>query len=563
MSMRENPRSRDAEPATAITLAGRLLIDNALFNKGTAFTADERRQFGLLGFLPPQVETIETQVGRAYRAYQAKPSDIERHIYLRQLQDENETLFYRLVLEHIEEMMPIVYTPVVGQACQQFSDIYRRPRGLFLAYPDRADLDASFAGIRRNAEVIVVTDGERILGLGDQGAGGMGISIGKLSLYTLIGGISPARTLPILLDVGTNNEERLNDPAYIGWRHERITGQDYDDFIEMFVTAVSRRYPNALLQWEDFSSAHAAPLLERYRDRLCTFNDDIQGTAAVATGTILAAMEVAGGRLTDQRFVMLGAGSAGIGIREQLIRTMVRHGLDEAGAGARFYILDSKGLIHDGRGDLSAAKRAVAQPASAIDGWRGTSLADVVHHARPTVLLGATGEPGVFTEAIIREMAAHTGLPIVFPMSNPTSRAEAIPEDLLKWTDGRALVATGSPFSPVTHGGRKHVIAQSNNSYIFPAIGLAVRAAGIRRITDELFMTAAEALRDTSPALQDRDASLLPALRDIRSVARHIARAVALEAQAQGLTEPLEETQLDRRLDEAMWFPAYRRLVPA
>jgi malate dehydrogenase (oxaloacetate-decarboxylating) len=551
------------EQTVAVTLTGRLLIDNALFNKGTAFTAQERRQLGLLGFLPPQVETIETQVTRAYRAYQAKPTDIERHIYLRQLQDENETLFYRLVLEHIEEMMPIVYTPVVGQACQQFSDIYRRPRGLFLAYPDRADLDTCLAGVRRHAEVIVVTDGERILGLGDQGAGGMGISIGKLALYTLIGGVHPAHTLPICLDAGTNNEERLNDPAYIGWRHERITGQAYDDFIEMFVTAVNRRYPDALLQWEDFSSAHAAPILARYRDRLCTFNDDIQGTAAVATGTILAAMEVAGGRLTEQRFVMLGAGSAGIGIREQLIRTMIRHGLDEAAASAQFYVLDSKGLIHDGRSDLSAAKRAVAQSASAVEGWRGTALADVVHHARPTVLLGATGEPGVFTEAIIREMAAHTERPIIFPMSNPTSRAEAIPADLLHWTDGRALVATGSPFAPVTRGGRIHVIAQSNNSYIFPAIGLAVRATGIRRITDELFMTAAEALKETSPALQDPDASLLPALRNIRSVARHIARAVALEAQAQGLADPLEEDRLERRLDEAMWFPAYRRLVPA
>jgi malate dehydrogenase (oxaloacetate-decarboxylating) len=559
----EATRTRDSEPAMAVTLSGRLLIDSALYNKGTAFTAEERRELGLLGFLPPQVESIETQVARAYRAYQGKPTDIERHIYLRQLQDENETLFYRLVLEHIEEMMPIVYTPVVGQACQQFSDIYRRPRGLFLAWPDRADLDSSLAGIRRHAEVIVVTDGERILGLGDQGAGGMGISIGKLSLYTLIGGVHPAHTLPIFLDAGTNNAERLNDPSYIGWRHERVTGQDYDDFIEMFVTAVRRRYPNALLQWEDFSSAHAAPILARYRDRLCTFNDDIQGTAAVATGTILAAMEVAGGRLTEQRFVMLGAGSAGIGIREQLIRTLIRHGLDEATAGNEFYVLDSKGLIHDGRSDLSPAKRAVAQPASAIATWRGTSLADVVHHARPTVLMGATGEPGVFTEAIIREMAAHTERPIVFPMSNPTSRAEAIPEDLLKWTDGRALVATGSPFAPVSHGGRTHVIAQSNNSYIFPAIGLAVRAAGIRRITDDLFMTAAEALKDTSPALHDPAAPLLPALRDIRPVARHIARAVALEAQAKGLAEPMDEARLDRRLDEAMWFPAYRRLVPA
>jgi len=553
--------STAGETAIPGGLTGRLLIDSALYNKGTAFTAEERQDLGLLGFLPPQIENIETQVARAYRAFSAKPTDIERHIYLRALQDENETLFYRLVLEHIEEMMPILYTPVVGQACQQFSDIYRRPRGLFLAYPERDQLDRIFASVRRRAEVIVVTDGERILGLGDQGAGGMGIPIGKLSLYTLIGGIHPAHTLPILLDVGTNNAERLNDPTYVGWRHERITGQEYYDFIEMFVAAVHKRYPDTLLQWEDFSSAHAAPILERYRDRLCTFNDDIQGTAAVATGTILAAMEVAGGRLTDQRFVMLGAGSAGIGIREQLIRTMVRHGMDEAAAGAAFFVLDSKGLIHDGRGDLGAAKRAVAQPQAAVAGWRGTDLASVVHHARPTVLLGATGEPGVFSEAIIRDMAADVERPVVFPMSNPTSRAEATPEDLLDWTDGRALVATGSPFAPVRRGDQTHVIAQSNNSYIFPAMGLAVRATGIRRVTDEMFMVAAEALKEMSPALQDPQASLLPPLREIRSVARHIAHAVAVEARAQGLAEALDDDQLQARLDQVMWYPEYRRLV--
>ena len=555
-----------ANPDTvAVNVTGRMLIESPLLNKGTAFTLRERRELGVLGFLPPQVESIEDQVARCHRALRDKPTGIDKHIYLRQLQDENETLFYRLLSDYIDETMPIVYTPVVGQACQQFSHIYRRPRGLFISYPLRDEMEAIFANVHRDVEVIVVTDGERILGLGDQGAGGMGISIGKLSLYTLCGGIDPARTLPILLDVGTNNQERLDDPCYVGWRHERIRGREYDDFIELFVRAVERRFPRVLLQWEDFASGNAQPILDRYRNRLCTFNDDIQGTAAVTTGTIQAAVAGSGGRLADQRFVLVGAGSAGVGIRCQLIRTLVAGGMSEPDALRRFYVIDSKGLIHDGRSDLSPTKQALVQRSQWLSEWDVSgpvSFADVVRNARPTVLIGVTGRAGTFTEPIIRDMAAHTDRPIIFPLSNPTSRAEAIPADLLDWTGGRAMIATGSPFDPVERAGRTHEIAQCNNSYIFPAMGLAVRAVEARRVTDEMFMVAAAALKETSPVLDDPWAPLLPPLREIRTVSRHIARAVATEAQREGVAEPCSPQVLQERLDATMWRPEYHRLTP-
>ncbi len=556
----------DTPDTLAIDLTGRMLIDTALLNKGTAFTLDERRELGLLGFLPPQVETIEAQVARCHRAFREKPTGIDKHIYLRQLQDENETLYFRLLQQYIGEMMPIVYTPIVGQACQQFSHIYRRPRGLFISYPQRDEMDAIFANVHREAEVIVVTDGERILGLGDQGAGGMSIPIGKLALYTLCGGIDPARTLPILLDVGTNNRERLCDPSYIGWRNERIRGSDYDEFIELFVQAVTKRFPDALLQWEDFASSNAQPLLDRYRDRLCTFNDDIQGTAAVTTGTVLAAVTASGSTLADQRVVVVGAGSAGVGIRAQLIATLVRDGMSETDARSRFHVIDSRGLIHDGRDDLHPTKQQLVQLSEWLSDWDvsgSITLQDVVRNARPTVLIGVTGQAGTFTEPMIREMATHTERPIIFPLSNPTSRAEATPADLLAWTDGRALIATGSPFEPVQYDGRTYHIAQCNNSYIFPAIGLAVRAVHARRITDEMFMVAATALKDQSPALDDPGASLLPPLRTIRGVSRHIARAVATEAQRQGVADPCTPAELEQKLDRTMWKPVYRRLTRA
>lgn len=555
------------QPTQASTpLHGRALIESPLDNKGTAFSEQERIAFGLTGLLPPHVETLQEQSQRAYEAFCMKQSDIEKHIYLRQLQDENETLFYRLMLEHIEEMMPIVYTPVVGAACEQFSHIYRRPRGIFVSYPERHLMDDVLDNLIQDVDVIVVTDGERILGLGDQGAGGMGIPIGKLALYTLCGGIHPGKTLPILLDLGTNNQERLNDPMYIGWRHERIKGKEYDAFIESFVASVKRRFPDVLLQWEDFASVDAEPILERYRDQLCTFNDDIQGTAAVTTGTILAAVAAVGGDLADQRILMLGAGSAGFGICSQLKRTMLRQGLSEEQAQQRFYILDVDGLIHDGRANLSTAEKSLAQSAANLSGWDcdvtgSIAFADVVRNAKPTVLVGATGHAGAFPEEIIREIAQHVERPVIFPLSNPTSRVEATPAELLEWTEGRALIATGSPFDPVEYAGKTHVIAQCNNSYIFPAMGLGIRASGATRVSDEMFAVAAIALQEKSPALEDPTASLLPALKDIRDVARHIAVAVATEAQAQGLAEKTSPEELEKRIDQTIWSPTYAPLT--
>lgn len=555
------------QQAIAVSCSGRDLLEEPLWNKGTAFSDEERRELGLLGYLPPHVETLAEQAERCYEAFSSQSSDLEKHIFLRNLQDENETLFYHLVHAHISEMLPIIYTPVVGLACQQFSQIYRRPRGLFISYPERNCIQEILQNCHLDdVEVIVVTDAERILGLGDQGAGGMGIPIGKLSLYTAIGGIHPAKTLPIMLDVGTNNQDRLNDPLYIGWRNKRITGQEYDDFIEAFVTAVEQRFPNVLLQWEDFASKNATPILERYRDRLCTFNDDIQGTAAVATGTLLAAIAVAGGELRDQRVVMLGAGSAGIGISTQLIAAMIRDGLTEDEARSRIYMLDSQGLIHDGRTDLADYKKPFQQKMERLAAWKCSpgddiSLADTVRNAHPTVLVGVTGQPNAFTEEVIREMASHTDRPIIFPLSNPTSRCEAVPEDVVRWTEGRALIATGSPFDPVPYNGRSIRIAQCNNSYIFPAMGLGILASGAQRVTDEMFMAAALALKERSPALKDPQASLLPRLEDLHAVARHIAIAVATAAQAQGISERTSADQIERRVDQTMWKPVYQPLV--
>ena len=553
------------EDILEVPVTGSWLLMCPMFNKGTAFPEEERSALGLRGLVPPSVNTMENQVARCYQAYQQKPTDLERHIYLRSLQDRNETLFYRLMQEHLAEMMPIVYTPIVGEACQQFSHIYRRGRGLFISYPDRDKMDAIFdARLFRDISVIVVTDGERTLGLGDQGADGMGIPIGKLSLYTLCGGIHPARTLPVLLDVGTDNEDRLRDPVYLGWRHKRVRGQAYDHFIESFVQGVIRHFPNVLLQWEDFARDNASRLLERYRDRLCTFNDDIQGTAAIVTATLLVAVKAAGTRLRDQRVVMVGAGSAGCGISRQLCTAMVQEGLAEADAHTRFWLLGRRGLLHDGLGELTPEQQRWVQPRERLAHWERKAgdcigLADVVKNAKPTILIGTSGEPGLFTESIVREMAKHTARPIILPLSNPTSRSEGIPADLIAWTEGRALVATGSPFQGVSYQGRTIAIAQCNNSYIFPGVGLGVLATRARRVTDEMLMAAAQALADCSPANTGPDTTLLPALDKIRQVSHRIAQAVGAKAQQQGLATSTSE-ELEVLVNANFWEPRYPRL---
>lgn len=563
MNLPEHIAQRAAEVVPARIPRGMDLLDTPLLNKGTAFTDEERTQFGLHGLLPPCVETLEEQVARAYEAYTRKDDDLERHIYLRALQDNNEVLFYRLLLDHIEEMTPIVYTPIVALACEQFSHIYRRPRGMFIPYPQR-DCIVSLLRNRPNpnVDVIVVTDGERILGIGDQGVGGLGIPIGKLSLYTLIGGIRPERTLPIVLDVGTNNAERLDDPEYVGWRHERISGDDYFAFIEQFVDAVKEELPETCLQWEDFANPHARPILDRYRDQLLTFNDDIQGTAAVALGAILGAIKVTGKNLKDQQIVIFGAGSAATGVADGLRAAMTELGLTDEQARSRFWLVNSKGVLHSGRRDLSPEEMIYAQSENRFAGWPRTSngnvcLADVIGHIEATILIGLSTVGGAFSEAIVREMAGKVGRPIIFPLSNPTSKSEATPEDLIRWTDGRALVATGSPFAPVNYGGREIRIAQCNNVYIFPAIGLGVVASSARRVTDSMMLAAALALAGNSPALKDPFASLLPPLADLRKVAAEIAVAVGIAAQKAGIAVQVPEDELRARVMATQWSPGY------
>jgi malate dehydrogenase (oxaloacetate-decarboxylating) len=542
------------------------LLDTPTLNKGTAFTEEERTEFGLQGLLPPHVETLDEQAVRAYEAFQRKDNDLERHIYLRALQDTNDVLFYRLIVDHIEEMTPLVYTPTVATAIEQFSHIYRRPRGLFIPYPLRDSIPQLLRNRpNKDVDVIVVTDGERILGIGDQGAGGLGISIGKLSLYTGIGGIRPERTLPIVLDVGTNNKERLNDPEYLGWRHERITGQAYYDFVDQFVQAVKQEFPETLLQWEDFATPHARPLLQRYRDQLLTFNDDIQVTAAVVLGAILGAVKVTGKSLKEQQIVMLGAGSTGIGVADGLRTAMTSDGLSEEEARSRFWLVDKDGLLHSGRNDLSAEQRVYARPETNVAGWPRSSngqigLADVIGKINATALIGFSTVGGAFSEPIVREMARKVERPIIFPLSNPTSRSEATAEDLIRWTDGRALVASGSPFEPVSYNGRKITIAQCNNVHIFPAMGLALIASGARRVTDAMMQAAARALAANSPALKDPSASLLSSLKDSRRVARDIAVAVGLQAQKDGVAPKLTEDELRHRVFETQWTPAYPNL---
>jgi len=553
LATRQN-ETRDAEAG----LTGHLLLDHPLLNEGSAFTEAERRRRRLLGLLPYHSSTVDEQLTRVYENYKRKDSDLERYIFLNSLQDRNETLFYRLLREHITEMMPIIYTPTVGEGCRRYSHVFRRPRGLYISYPYREEIAALLDNApAQNVEVIVVTDGERILGLGDLGVGGMGIPVGKLALYTLCAGIHPATTLPIILDVGTDNQELLNDPLYLGWRHERVRGEEYDQFIEAFVQAVMMKFPHVLLQWEDFSKNNAPRILERYRDRLCTFNDDIQGTGAVTVAGLLAATKLTKTRLSDHRIVILGAGSSAIGICDQIVAAMRAEGVAAEAAKKSLWLVDSQGLVHNER-KLDAFKEKYAQPFDRTAEWRlddsaRVTFADVVCNVHPTILIGTSAQTGAFTEQIVRDMAAHTERPIIFPLSNPTSKSEAIPADLIAWTEGRALIATGSPFTPVPFDGREIRIGQCNNSFIFPGVGLGVIASGARRVTNAMFVAAARVLSEFSPALQDEHGSLYPPLERVREISKSVALAVAHEAQESGLAEVANAEGLERRVSEKMW----------
>lgn len=546
-----------------IPYAGNTLLELPLLNKGSAFSEEERRSFNLHGLIPHVTETIEEQSQRSYQQYWAFSSDINKHIYLRNIQDTNETLFYHLIENHLSEMMPIIYTPTVGEACQRFSDIYRRHRGIFISYPDRDQIDQIIHNInKKNVKVIVITDGERILGLGDQGIGGMGIPIGKLALYTACGGISPAYTLPITLDVGTNNQQLLNDPIYMGWREPRISGDEYYAFVETVIRAIQQRWPDALIQFEDFAQKNAMPLLEKYRDRICCFNDDIQGTAAVSVGSLIAASRAAGKQLKDQVVTFLGAGSAGCGIAEQIVKQMVAEGLSDAEARARVFMVDRFGLITENQPNLLDFQRKLAQPLENVESWADAesmiSLLDVVKRAKPTVLIGVSGQPGLFTQEVIEAMAENSVQPIVFPLSNPTSRVEAVPADILQWTNGRALIATGSPFAPVNYQGQIHHISQCNNSYIFPGIGLGVVASGAKRVTDNMLMASSNALADCSPKLKHPQADLLPNLDCLQSISKQIALKVALAAIEDGVASKVSVEELQLAIEHNFWTPQYR-----
>jgi len=544
-------------------LHGVELLFNSRLNKGTAFSEAERDAFGLHGLLPPHIGTLEDQRERRKRVLDSRDTAFGKYSNMRDLQDNNETLFYSMIEHYTEDLLPIVYTPAVGEGCQRFSEIWRRPRGLFISYPNRERIDQILADKRYDdVRCIVVSDGERILGLGDQGAGGMGIPIGKMALYTALGGIPPEHCLPVLLDAGTDNEELLKDPIYIGWQHRRVRGQEYDDFVEAFVTAVEKRWPHILLQWEDFAGTNAARLLDRYRERLCTFNDDIQGTAAVTTATLLAAVHATGIPLSQQTIVMFGAGAAGIGIINLLITAMKEEGLSETQARSRIYAFNRYGLLVEGARGIKESQRHLVRRRVDVASWKleggeDVSLLDVVRNANVTVLAGVSAQAGAFTEEIVREMARHTKTPIIFPLSNPTSKAEASPVDLLRWTEGRALVGTGSPFPPVEVAGKTVRVSQVNNSFIFPGLALGILVAQARRVTDGMIMAAAKALASLSPSKKDRGAPLLPAIGESRQVAIVVSEAVARQAVAEGVDESRTEVGIPGRIREYVWTPVY------
>jgi malic enzyme len=537
-------------------------------NKDAAFTSAERLRLGVEGLLPPAVLTIQQQVAMELEHIFSKSDPLEQYIGLIALLDRNETLFYRLLVEQLERLTPIIYTPTVGLACQQFSHIYRRPRGLFLCPADRGQIAQRLRNFQqRDIRLIVVTDNERILGLGDQGAGGMAIPIGKLVLYSAGAGIHPSFCLPVSLDVGTDNSALLDDPFYIGYRGRRLRGPDYDAFVEEFVQAVKNVFPRALLQWEDFKKANAFRLLGRYANRLPSFNDDIQGTAAVTLAGILSGLRLIDRPLREQRFLLVGSGAAGVGIGRLLRVALQAEGLTEIEIRQRQIFMDSGGLVWEGRADLEPHKREVALrredlPAVGLLEPLPMGLEQVILAIRPTVLIGTTGQPGDFTPAAIRAMADHCERPLIFPLSNPTSKAECTPTEALQNSDGRALVATGSPFEPVRLNGRKHVIGQCNNVFVFPGIGLGVLISEASRVTESMFLAAARALANFTATQGSTDGSLYPSLCELRTASRLIASKVAQTARDEGFGRSLEDSKLEAAIEAFCWFPDYEATPP-
>ncbi|HET9251178.1 MAG TPA: NAD-dependent malic enzyme [Candidatus Eisenbacteria bacterium] len=558
----EDPRT--GKRVWNVTLRGEALQDDPLLNKGTCFTEEEREAFGLRGLLPPGVQTEEEQRARAYENYRKSGGDVQRYLFLAGLQDRNETLFYRLLVDHLEEMAPIVYTPTVGKVCEQFSHIYRRPRGLYVSCDDRGRI----ASVLRNApnrdvRVMVVTDNEAILGIGDQGVGGMGIPIGKLALYTAGAGIHPSHCLPLDLDVGTDNQALLDDPLYLGVPRRRLRGAPYDSLVDELVEAIREVFPRALIQWEDFASRNAFRVLERHRNRVLSFNDDIEGTGAVLLAGIRSALQHVGRPLRDERVVFLGAGASGAGCAIAVRRALREAGVPEAELASRVLSLDSKGLIVRGRPGLEGEKAAIAADPALVSGWAsgpsgGIPLAEVVARFHPTILIGASGQPGWFPEPLIRDMARHCERPIVMPISNPTSRIEATPGEILEWTDGRAVVGTGSPFEPVTVRGVTHVIGQGNNAMIFPGVGLGAIAVDARRLTDAAFTAAERAVVECTSITGRPGEPIYPPLSSLREVSFRVAVAVGTQLVSEGAAPGVNAGEVERRVRDLVWEPAYR-----
>ncbi len=565
---RQKPFCIKVDPATwqqyiSTSVKGRALIMDPFTNKGTAFTARERDELDLHGLVPPVISSIEQQLERSYENFLSKPTPLLKYVFMAGLQDRNETLFYRLAHERIEEMMPIIYTPVVGEACQQFSHIYRRARGLYVSYEQRDRIETILSNYpTSNPSVIVVTDGERILGLGDQGAGGMGIPIGKLGLYTLCAGVSPYSTIPITLDVGTDNEERLQDNLYLGLRQKRVRGDEYQAFIDRFVAAVRRVYPNALLQWEDFLKGNAIKQLNRFRDQLPTFNDDIQGTAAVVLSGIYCGLRLTDQSMRDQKLVFAGAGASAYGIAGLFVSALIEGGLSPEEARARIWTVDTKGLCVNDRPGLEGFKATFARDPEEVVSWKcgdrsSISLAEVVENVKPTILIGVSATPGTFSEEIVRLMAKFNERPMIFPLSNPTSKSECLAEDAVRWSDGRAIVATGSPFDPVTHAGTAHRIGQCNNSFIFPGVGLGVTVARATHVSDGMFLDAARALAHQVTAEDLAEHAIYPKLDRIRECSLAVACAVVRRAVSEGHADPGILVNLEKTVAQAMWFPDY------
>ncbi len=552
-----------------VRLRGSALLRSPMLNRGTAFTLAERETLGLTGLLPDGVSTIEGQLRRVYAQYLRQPDDLAKNIFLGHVRDRNEVLFYRLLTEHLEEMLPIVYTPTVGTAIERYSLEFGRPRGVYLSvnHPDQIETAFRNYGLGpEDVDLIVATDSEGILGIGDWGVGGIAIAVGKLAVYVAAAGLHPRRVIPVVLDTGTDNPALLAEEMYLGGRHPRVRGDRYDEMIDAYVTAATRLFPNAMLHWEDFGAANAHRILARYAGACCTFNDDIQGTAAVVLAAALCAIRAAGTAMRDQTVVIHGAGTAGIGIADVLRQVMIDQGLSLAEATSRFYALGSKGLItSDYAGTVRDFQVPYARPAAEVGSWRRDGegrigLAEVVTRTHPTMLIGTSTQPGVFTEAIVTEMAAHADRPIIMPLSNPTSHSEAQPADLVAWTEGRALIATGSPFEPVDYKGLRYQIAQANNALIFPGLGLGVTACRARRVSDGMLAAAATALAGLSDAAAP-GAAVLPPVTSLRATSAAVAAAVAEAAQAEGLAgTPLDDPAA--RVREAMWVPAYPVIEP-